>query len=102
MGDKEIVPLLLATLVEARSQATELAACRALSRVGDARALEPLLELLQSRDATSLTRAAAAHALGGICDARALPWETPLSVGSNYLAVLPTLTDGLRGVLDYE
>jgi HEAT repeat protein len=102
MGDKDVVPFLLTTLHEAGSQATELAACQALSRVGDARALEPLLELLQARDATVFTRAAAAHALGGICDPRSLPWDTPLSVGSNYLAILPTLTDGQRGILDYE
>ncbi len=102
MGDKQVVPGLLDTLHRTDVQATQVAVCMALARVGDARALDALLELVQRADATAISRAAAARALGGICDRRSLPWETPISVGANYLATVPTLTDGQRGVLDYE
>ena len=41
-----------------------------------------------------------AAALGGICDKDLLPWSEPFSAGCNYSAVVPTLVNGVTGVLD--
>jgi hypothetical protein len=47
-----------------------------------------------------LARAFAAAAVGGIVDGEGLPFGASLSFGVNYRSALPTLTDGLSGVLD--
>jgi HEAT repeat protein len=68
--------------------------------VGDRRAIEPLVRMMFARDTTTTSRAFVAAALGGICDKDMLPWSEPFSAGCNYAAVVPTLTNGVTGILD--
>ena len=80
---------------------TQLSAyATALSQVGDQRSIDPLIRLLHDGAAGALPRAFAAVALGGICDWRRLPWNTPLGADINYRATVETLTDQNTGILD--
>ncbi len=72
----------------------------ALGQVGDAGCLGPLTKLIGDERVPDLARAFAAAAVGGIVDDDLLPWNASLSLGVNYAAALPSLTDGLSGVLD--
>jgi len=49
---------------------------------------------------TSLARAFAAAALGGVGDKDALPWNTLIARDMNYMATVDTLVNGSTGVLD--
>lgn len=100
LGDKEAAPKLLDRM-QAKANLVTLAACAsALALIGDRRSMEPLTELLLDTEQSALPRAFAAAALGGICDRRDLPWNTPISVSINYRANVETLTDQNAGVLD--
>jgi HEAT repeat protein len=96
----------IATLIELLQQSSSLASqaglASALGKLGDARAIEPLLEVCRDPSRPELVRAFALVALGGIADDRPLPWNEPLSRGINYRAGRPTLTSPVdaRGVLD--
>lgn len=68
--------------------------------VGDRRAIEPLCRMMAARDTTTTSRAFLAAALGGTCDRDLLPWNEPFAAGCNYAAVVPTLTNGVTGILD--
>jgi hypothetical protein len=72
----------------------------ALGQVGDAASLPALIKLVRDAHAPDLARAFAAAALGGIVDRAPMPFHVALSAGANYAAAMPTLTDGVAGVLD--
>ncbi|HEX6882240.1 MAG TPA: HEAT repeat domain-containing protein [Planctomycetota bacterium] len=97
LGDKDVGAQLAGMLAEARSLAAQAAIASALGHVGDRRALDPLLALLESRLATERARAFAAVALGNVCDKELLPWNAKIGVGVNYRAAPPTLSDPLTG-----
>ena len=97
LGDKDIVPLLARELAEARSLASQAAIASAFGYIGDHRAVEPLLALLESRTATAKARAFAAVALGNVADKEDWPWNAKFALGLNYRAAVPTLTDPLTG-----
>lgn len=97
LGDKEVGTELVTLLADARSLAAQSAIASALGFVGDRRSLEPLLALFQSRLATERARAFAAVALGNVCDKELLPWNAKISVGLNYRAAPPTLSDPATG-----
>jgi HEAT repeat protein len=80
-------------LQESDSQLAQASLAQALGRVGDARAIDPLVRLLSDRDRSPSLRAYAAAALGGIADARPLPWNTCYSLDLNWRAAPPTLLD---------
>jgi len=102
LGDKDIVPQLASQLAEARSLASQAAVASAFGYIGDHRAVEPLLALLESRTATAKARAFAAVALGNVADKEDWPWNAKFALGLNYRAAVPTLSDPLTGsgVLD--
>lgn len=90
---------LLARIEEEGSQPTRRALLAALGRLGDARAVEPLLEPLRRREKAAAERAWVALALGRILDPSDLPWHAALAPATH-----PTLTplrapSGL-GILD--
>ena len=101
LGDPEVVDVLTGLLRTTKSLAARAAVTRALGRVGDAQAVEPLLALLNDTEATDAARAFAAIALGLVADRDPLPWNTILTVNTNYLAAPATLFDtGGYGVLN--
>jgi HEAT repeat protein len=102
LDDKETVPRLNALLNAEGSQGRLGAVASALGLVGDGRAVEPLLALLQRESEPESTRALALQALGRVCESSLLPWEVPLSVDAHYMAATRTLTDGESGILDRE
>ena len=87
-------------------QATGLSVARlsataaALGQIGDRRCLPALRALAADQEASPLSRAFAAVALGGVCDKDALPWNAAYASQINYRAATETLTDGAAGVLD--
>ena len=86
LGDAHIGRDLIYELSVARSPTAQISFCVALGRVGDARAVEPLLDVLRDDQQVPSVRAAAADALGGICDKDVLPWSARLSIGSSFFA----------------
>ncbi|MEZ5963446.1 MAG: hypothetical protein R3F56_06325 [Planctomycetota bacterium] len=82
------------------SVATLGAVAGALGQIGDGGALASLLVILRDDGVPDLARAFAAAAVGGILDASPLPWNASLATGVNFVSTLPSLTDGLGGVLD--
>ena len=71
-----------------------------LGQLGDKRCVEPLVQMLQNKSLTPLTRAFAAVALGGVCDPEPMPWNARYAATLNYRAAVETLTDGSAGILD--
>ena len=101
LGDKELVPELVARLREAQGLASQAALSSALGMIGDSRSIDPLVGLLRDASVTDRARAFAAVALGIVCDKEALPWNSKLSSDSNYRANPVTLTDESgMGILD--
>ncbi|MEZ6038741.1 MAG: HEAT repeat domain-containing protein [Planctomycetota bacterium] len=100
LGDKNANDLLVAMMKEHDSVAVLAAIASAIGRIGDRRAIDPLIELTDDKRITKLARAFAAAALGGVGDKDALPWNTPLSIDSNWATFVDTLSNGSTGVLD--
>ncbi|MCB9879422.1 MAG: HEAT repeat domain-containing protein [Planctomycetes bacterium] len=100
LGDKNANEQLVAMLKEYDSTAVLAAIATAIGRIGDRRAIDPLIELTADKRMTKLARAFAAAALGGVGDKDALPWNTSLSIDSNWATFVDTLSNGSTGVLD--
>ena len=101
LGEKETVPYLIDLLGEARSLSSQASLAQAVGRIGDARAIAPLVQMIQDRDLTDRARAFAAVALGLVGDLDPLPWHVPLAEHGNHLAAPPTLYDDVgRGILN--
>ncbi len=102
LGDKELVPELMEMLAESRGLATQAAISSALGFIGDARSIDPLVEMLPSKDLTARARGFAAVALGIVADKEPLPWNTKIALDLNYRASTQTLVDaaGGTGILD--
>jgi HEAT repeat protein len=92
-GDRGAVKLLLGKLERASALPAQAAIAQALGRIGDRTTCEPLIEMLGNRQLTDSARSFAAVALGLVADRDELPWNTVLSVETNYLAPTPTLYD---------
>ncbi|MBI5363744.1 MAG: HEAT repeat domain-containing protein [Planctomycetes bacterium] len=102
LGSTDNVPNLVRMLGEQASTTWMAAITGALSYVGDARAVDPLLALLPKGERPDSVRAFAAAALGGICDRELLPWNAPMAFLVNYSVPPATLyepTSG-TGILD--
>ncbi len=101
LGDKSLVPELVQMLREAQSLSSQAAVASALGFIGDARSIDPLVALLEKRDATDRARGFAAVALGIVGDKEPFPWNAKVSTDCNYRAAPPALTsnDG-AGLLD--
>jgi HEAT repeat protein len=101
LGDKDIVPELIEMLERASSLSAQASIAHGLGAVGDARSIDPLIEMLGDPDVTPRARAFAAVALGIVSDKESEPWNAKLSIGVNYRANTTTLTDGRgAGILE--
>ncbi len=98
--EPSVIPRLLEMLKKARSSSVRASAAAALGRVGDKRAIEPLLELAKNRLQPSAVRAFALVSLGQVCESSPLPWRTPVSHATPYFAVTEALQNGSSGLLD--
>ncbi len=100
LGDRGALPELFSALREAKTLPTQSALAFAIGRIGDARSLPPLLEMLRDEQLPEATRAFAAAALGVVAHDEWLPWNSRIAVDLYYGQPPGTLTDGARGVLD--
>ncbi len=101
LGDKDVVADLVDQLHLATSLTAQSSIASALGTIGDARSIEPLLEMLGDQELNVRARAFAAVALGIVADKEPLPWNAKIAVGVNFYANTPTLTDGQgAGILD--
>jgi len=94
LGEKDVVEELVAALAESESMAVKSAAVSALGFVGDVRAVEPLVAILEDPDQQELSRGFAAMALGVVCEEELMPWKAAFSNHLNYFATTPTLING--------
>ena len=81
-------------MAQAQGQFAQISYATALGRVGDDRAVEPLLEMIGRKNLTTSARGFAAAALGQVADTSPLPWFSPISTDLNYLAPTPSLLAG--------
>ncbi len=101
LGDKTAARELTERLAaDGQNLATFAALAMAIGRIGDRSSVGPLLGVLADPSRAELPRAFAAAALGGVVDARAVPWSFRISEGVNYRAAVETLTNRSAGVLD--
>ncbi len=101
LGDKDVVTTLIIQLEEAKTLTTQAAIASALGFIGDARSVDPLVEMLGDQTKTGPARGFAAVALGIVAEREVLPWNSKFSVDINYRANTRTLTGGGgTGLLD--
>ncbi|MFT7486087.1 MAG: HEAT repeat protein [Candidatus Paceibacteria bacterium] len=100
LGDKALVGNLVTMLAQAKTLTTQAAIASALGFIGDARSVDPLVEMLHDQSMTAAARGFAAVALGIVADKELLPWNAKFSVNINYRANTPTLTGEGAGLLD--
>lgn len=100
LGDHDATARLLTMLDGDHSLAVLAAVAAAVGRIGDRRAIEPLVSMAADGERSRLARAFLAAALGGVGDKDELPWNTPFAIDCNYLTTVDTLTNGSTGVLD--
>ncbi len=100
LGDKDLVPELIAMLSESKTQAVQASVATALGFIGDSRSIDPLVAMLESK-VTDSARGFAAAALGIVADKEMLPWNSKVSIDINYRANTTTLTgENGTGILD--
>lgn len=103
LGHKEVVLDLVKVIGEGQNLYTMATAVTALGFVGDARAVEPLLAVLEDENQQEQARGYAAMALGVICEEEPLPWKAAYSNHLNYLAMPHTLNNGDgTGILNFR
>jgi HEAT repeat protein len=95
LGARDAVDLLVAELVAADDPGVQGPIVVALSRVGDARAIPPLVAILEDANASDSFRAMACAGLGLVGDLEPLPALVRLSADVNYAAA----TDAIREFL---
>lgn len=100
LGDRSTLPGLIEGLKSAKTLADQSAYAFAIGRVGDKRAVAPLLEVLGDKTLSDVSRAFAAAALGVIANGDDLPWNAWLAADLHYGLMPSSLADGSRGVLD--
>jgi HEAT repeat protein len=101
LGDKSLVPDLVAMLSASSSLASQAAVASALGFIGDARSIEPLVAMLRDKSSSAPARGFAAVALGIVADKEPRPWNAKISIGINYRANTSTLTTTeATGLLD--
>jgi HEAT repeat protein len=97
LGSTDNVVHLTQMLGEAQGLTSLSAIASALSYVGDARAVDPLLALLQRGERPDRVRAFAAAALGGLCDRDLVPWNAEIARTVNYWVPPATLYEPAAG-----
>ena len=91
LNDKSMVDYLIRQIAETDSSARRAMHLWALAEVGDVRAVDPVLAMLTDPEVPTLARGIATLAVGFICESGRVPWNTPLAVDVNYLAVPDSL-----------
>ena len=101
MGDKATTPghhdLLEAGTTGVTARFT---AASAIGAIGDRRSIDPLIEVLEDPEQPTQLRAAAIIALGGVGDPGLLPWHAVITRALPAAAMVPTLSNGVDGLLD--
>lgn len=101
LGDRELVPDLLASLSKAKAWYEVTGIVRSLAWTSDSRAVDPLLALLADEGRSAYARAAVVRALGRMADESPLPADMSLARGLNLTAAPSVVTDPTGfGVLD--
>lgn len=95
MADRQAVSVLIDTLQSAQTLGVSSAAAKALGLIGDREALAPLTVLARDDDASELTRAFAAVALGIVGEKSDLPWNAAISEDNNYRARVQSMEEVL-------
>ncbi len=90
LGDKEVIPELVTMLGMASGLSSQAGIATALGRVGDVRAIDPLLALLEDHEKTERARAFAAQALGVLADRSMIKPTARYTIDANYRAVTET------------
>jgi len=98
--DGDVTARLSRMMRDASANVTRAAIASAIGRVGDPRALDPLMELAEDDDAPAIARAFAVVGIGTLAEDRRLPWRVPLAHALPYFAPTQTLWGGGNGVLD--
>ena len=93
MQDAETIPLLLKELKRAKSFTVQGQIILAIGTIGDQRAVEPLIEILDNTSRPDATRAMAAVGLGMIGDLLPIPRLARLSKDYNYRASVKDLDE---------
>jgi HEAT repeat protein len=100
LGDREITVRLVGLLGASDSVASAVGLSSAIGRIGDRRAIEPLLALVTDASRPVMVRAFTAAALGWLGDKDPLPWNLPFAADANYAVEVDTLSNGSTGILD--
>ena len=93
LHDAGAVPWLLDELKKAKSFAVQQQLIMAIGKIGDRKALDPLVNILDDLSQPSQTRAMAAVGLGMVADPRELPALSRLAKDYNYRASVPDLDE---------
>lgn len=97
LGSTDVVPNLVGLLETSESLTWQSSIASALSYVGDARAIDPLLALLEKGKRPDRVRAFSAAALGGVCDEERIPWNAPIGFLVHYGVPPATLYEPTTG-----
>lgn len=101
MHDAQLVPKLVEMLESNSSVHAQGAICFSLGNMGDVRAAEALIERSSDAELGAVARGLALEALGLVAERFELPWNTEISVNTNYLANPTSLSNpDIVGVLD--
>ncbi|MFT4542190.1 MAG: HEAT repeat protein [Planctomycetota bacterium] len=102
LGDKESVSALLNRIGSTSSLLEQIGVLSALGRVGDARSVDGLINVLNDERKSDLTRAFGAVALGVICAKESLPWNAKIAADIAWWETPATLIDPTsgKGILD--
>lgn len=98
LADRGATGALFHQALRARFQSHRISALLCAGLVQDAGALEPLLELLASKDESTVLRGYAAVALGTLADKERIPWSHALAAGVSWWSAPPTLFDPDSGL----
>ncbi|QDV09794.1 hypothetical protein Poly30_53540 [Planctomycetes bacterium Poly30] len=100
IGDVRLTPTLVEALIAAKSHGTRAAIAVSLGSIGDRRAVDPLLALVEDRSMPSATRSMAIVGVGILCEESALPWRNPMAHALPYSAMTSTLGGQYHAIFD--
>ena len=95
IGDTGALDLLVQALGDVESQNAKGQIVIAMSKIGDARAVEPLVDLLEDAKVPAATRAAACSGLGVVGDLQWIPSLSKVSRDLNYRALVDLVAEVL-------
>ncbi|MCZ6574751.1 MAG: HEAT repeat domain-containing protein [Planctomycetota bacterium] len=93
LHDAEVVNVLLEELDKAKSMTVQGQIITALGKIGDHKAVRPLIEILKTKSKPTVTRAMCSVGLGLIGDLRPLPELSRVATDYNYRASVRDLDE---------